>query len=104
MQIVEPLCDIYYAVELNKWHSLRSKRRRLTWSDLACWVQALHDRGEKTTLEWISCVNVVLEETMKRPGQDQKENFSSSTEENKYSVGKQSKDQQYLILDKFHDK
>lgn len=41
---------------------------------------------------------------MKRPGQDQKENFSSSTKENKYSAGKQSKDQQYSILEKFCDK
>lgn len=41
---------------------------------------------------------------MSRQGWDQKENFLSTIKENKYSAGKQSKDQQYSILEKFCDK
>lgn len=40
---------------------------------------------------------------MKSQGEGQKENFWSLTKEYKYSAGKQSKDQQYSILEKCHD-
>lgn len=52
----------------------------------------------------LAVFKAVLEETVKSQGQGQKENFSSSTKENKYSAGKQNKDQQYSILEKCHDK
>lgn len=44
MQIVEPLCNACYTVELNKLHSLGSKI--LTSSAVAHGVQTLYERHE----------------------------------------------------------